>query len=63
MPGGGLSEAVSVGGMRGERREETGEGAGQWECIKTKPWLQDCFFHFIERIKDYFKERKLLEQK
>lgn len=33
------------------------EGAGQWECIKTKPWLQDCFSHFKERSKDYFKER------
>lgn len=47
----------------GERREEKGEGENQGECINAKPWLQDCFFDFKERIEDYFKERKLLEQK
>lgn len=32
------------------------EGAGQWECIKTKPWLQDCFFHFKERSRIILKK-------
>ena len=54
-PGGGLGKAAlaCLGGW-GKRRREGWSGEGgelDSECVKTKPWLKDCFIYFKERIK------------